>query len=98
MTTIRITFAALALSACAFAQASEITEFPIPTSSTLTRAEVKAEAARHFNIGSMSINFAGPEVKAPFSTKSREEVLEEIAASRRMENVRVTTAYFVGGM
>jgi len=73
MTSIRITLAALALSASAFAQASEVTNFPITASSTLTRAEVQAAARDHYATGSMSVNFAGPAVK-PVSTKSRDEV------------------------
>ena len=98
MTTIRITLAALALSASAFAHASEVTEFPITTSSTLTRAEVQAEARKSYATGSMSINFAGPDVKAPVSTKSREEVRMELAASRAMPDSRVAAGYLVGGM
>lgn len=98
MTTIRITLAALALSASAFANASEITEFPITASPTLTRAEVQAGARKHVATGSMSINFAGPEVKAPVSTKSRDEVRMEIVASRGMADSRAVAGYFVGGM
>ncbi len=98
MNTIRITLAALALSASAFAQASEVTNFPITASPTLTRAEVQADARKHSATGSMSINFAGPEVKAPASTKSRDEVRMEIAASRGMADSRVAAGYLVGGM
>ena len=97
MTTIRITLAALALSASAFAHASEVTEFPITTSATLTR-EVQAEARKSYATGSLSINFAGPDVKAPVSTKSREEVRMELAASRAMPDSRVAAGYLVGGM
>jgi hypothetical protein len=98
MTSIRITLAVLALSASAFAQASEVTEFPITASHTLTRAEVQAEARMHYATGSMSINFAGPEVKAPVSMKTRDEVRQEIAASRGSVDSRIAAGYLVGGM
>jgi hypothetical protein len=97
MTTIRITLAALALSATALAQASEITNFPITASPTLTRAEVLAEARQNYATGSMSIDFAGPRVSAPVSTKNRDEVRMEVAASRNMPDSRLA-GYFVGGM
>lgn len=98
MNTIRLTLAALALSASAFAQASEITEFPITASPTLTRAEVQAEARKHSATGSMSINFSGPEVKAPVSMKSRDAIRMELAASRAIADSRVAAGYWVGGM
>ncbi len=98
MSTIRITLAALALSASAFAQASEVTNFPITASPTLTRAEVQAEARKHYTTGSMSVNFAGPEIKAPVSMKTRDEVRMEVAAARGMADSRVAAGYLVGGM
>jgi hypothetical protein len=98
MTTIRITLTALALSATAFAQASEVTNFPINASPTLTRAEVQAEARQNYATGSMSVDFAGQRVKAPASTKTRDEVRMEVAASRNMPDSRVAAGYFVGGM
>ena len=105
MTTIRITLAALALSASASfftqaTQASEITEFPTPTTSTMTRAEVQAEARKHYATGSMSINFAGipANVTAPVSMKTRADVSKELAASRGMADARIAAGYFVGGM
>ncbi len=100
MTSIRITLAALALSASAIAQASEITEFPIATSASLTRAEVQAEARKHSATGSMSINFAGgpADVKVPVSTKSRDEVRRELADVRGKVDSRVAAGYLVGGM
>lgn len=98
MTTTRITLAALALSASAFAQASEITNFPITASATLTRAEVQAEARKHYATGSMSVNFAGFDTKAPASSKSRAEVQKELAAARGMADSRVASGYLVGGM
>ena len=98
MNTIRITLAALALSASAFAQASEVTNFPITASPTLTRTEVQAEARKHAATGSMSVNFAGPEIKAPVSMKTRDEVRMEVAAARGMADSRVAAGYLVGGM
>lgn len=97
-TPIRITLAALALCASTLAQASEVIEFPIPASSTLTRAEMLAEARQHHATGSMNIDFAGPRVMAPVSTKTRDEVRMEVAASRNLPDNRLAAGYFVGGM
>lgn len=98
MTTIRFSLAALALSATAFAHASEITNFPVPTSSNLSRAEVQAEALKNINTGVLSYNLIGPaEMKAPVSTKSRDEVRKE-AASVRPSADKVAGSYLTGGM
>jgi hypothetical protein len=100
MTSIRFTLATLALSTTALAHASEVTEFPITASATLTRAEVQAEARTSSVTGSMSINFAGgpADRKVPVSTRSRDEVRKEIVESRGMADSRVAGSYFVGGM
>lgn len=95
---IRITLAALALSATAFAQASEITNFPVPTSSTISRTEVQAQARTSITSGSLSYNLVGPaEMKAPVSMKSRDEVRKE-AASVRPNADKVAGSYLTGGM
>ncbi|KNZ33009.1 MAG: hypothetical protein AD742_08555 [Methylibium sp. NZG] len=101
MTSTRITLAALALSVSALAQASEVTNFPI-TAGSLSRAEVQAEARKHYATGSMSVNFAGFDTKAPVaalaSSKSRADVQKELAAARGMADSRVAAGYLVGGM
>lgn len=98
MTSIRITLAALALSATAIAQASEITDFPITTSASLTRAEVMADARKNVATSSLNYNLAGPsEMKAPASAKSRDEVRKEVIASR-MNAVKLAGSEPVGGM
>jgi hypothetical protein len=98
MTSIRITLAALAFFAATIAQASEITEFPITTSASLTRADVVAEARKKVATSSLNYNFAGPsDAKAPVSTKSRDEVRKEVTASRA-NAVKVAGSDLVGGM
>ena len=98
MNSIHITLAALALSATAVAQASEITEFPITTSASISRAEVQAEARKLVATDSLRYTFIGPvEMKAPVSTKSRDEVRKEVAASRGNANM-LAGSYLIGGM
>jgi hypothetical protein len=98
MNSIRIALAAIALSATALAQASEITNFPIPASSSLSRAEVRAEARKLIATDSLRYTFIGPvETKAPVSTKSRDEVRKEAAASRGSAD-KVAGSYLTGGM
>jgi hypothetical protein len=98
MTTIRFTLAALALSASAFVQASEITNFPVPTLSTVSRAEVQAQARQSSVDGALSYNEAGPaQMKAPTSMKSRDDVRKE-TATQRPGAERMAGSYLVGGM
>lgn len=98
MTSTRITLAALAFFATALAQASEITEFRITTSASLTRAEVMAEARKNIATSSLNYHFAGPsDMKAPVSTKSRDEVRKEVVASRT-NAVKLAGSDLVGGM
>lgn len=83
MTSIRIILAALALSATGFAQASEITDFPITTSASVSRAAVQAEARRLVATDALRYDEIGPvTVKAPVSTKTRDEVRMDTSASR----------------
>jgi hypothetical protein len=98
MNSFHLTFAALALSATAFAQASEVTDFPITTSASVSRAEVQAEARKLIATDSLRYTFIGPvEMKAPVSTKSRDEVRKEVAASRGNAD-KVAGSYLIGGM
>ena len=100
MTTIRITLSAIALAFSAFSavsQASEITDFDIPTNSDVSRAAVRAEAARLNQQGLLRVDFLGPvNVMEPKSLKSREEVRSEAAAPRSAAE-RMAGAYLVGG-
>lgn len=82
---------AASLFAIGAAHASEITDFPLPTTSERTRAEVQAEAQGP----QMRYDFVGPTV-TPMSTKSREEVRKD--ALVRSHKDLVAGSYFVGGM
>ena len=98
MNSIRITLAALALSATAFAQASEVTEFPITTSASVSRAAVQAEARRLVATDSLRYDELGPvAMRAPASTKTRDEVRAEIVSSRIGTRMAANTD-LVGGM
>jgi hypothetical protein len=98
MNTFRITLAAFALSATALAHASEITNFPITTSAGISRAEVQAEARKSIVNGALSYNEAGPlKMKAPMSTKTRDEVRKETLSARPTADM-VAGSYLIGGM
>lgn len=98
MNTIRIALTAVALSATALAHASEITDFAVPTSMTVSRASVQAEARRQLASNALNSNFAGPStIVPPASMKTRDEVRKEIVASRARFDV-VASNDQIGGM
>ncbi len=74
MKAIRLTFATIALSAMGFiVQASEISEFPLATTSNVTRAAVKADAKAASTAGWLRYDAVGTSV-VPMSMKTREQV------------------------
>ena len=97
MKAIRLTFATIALSAMGFfVQASEVSEFPLATTSNMTRAAVKADTRSASQSGRLRYDFVGPSVM-PMSMKTREQVRAEAAAARSAPEA-LAGAYFVGGM
>ena len=96
MNAIRTTLIAVALSAVGAAQASEITEFPLPASSNVTRAAVRAEAAAANKAGALRYDFSGAAVM-PMSAKTREQVRMETIAARLSPEAKAAW-FFVGGM
>lgn len=98
MNPVRTALVAVALSASAFAHASEITEFTFPTASVVSRAEVQAEARQRIANPALNHNFAGPaQLQAPVSTRSRDEVRKEVSRLR-LDPQAVAGSYYVGGM
>lgn len=94
----RTALVAVALSASAFAHASEITEFVFPTASVASRADVQAEARQRIANPALNHNFAGPaQLQAPVSTRSRDEVRREVSRLRR-DPQAVAGSYYIGGM
>lgn len=97
MKAIRLTFATVALSAMGFiVQASEISEFPLATTSNVTRAAVKADTKAASQAGLLRYDAVGTSV-VPMSMKTREQVRLETSAARGNPDT-VTDSYFVGGM
>lgn len=99
---LRTTLLALGLALAAGAHANEATQFPVPSGSTLTRAEVIAETQKAQAAGELLINEIDFRVVAPRnSLLSREQVrLQTVAAmeSRAFGNPAVAGRYFIGGM
>lgn len=95
MNAIRTAVAAAALFTLGAAQAGEITEFPIAATSTVSRADVQAEAVAANQAGVLRYDFIGP-VQQPMSVKSREEVRWE--AVQRLAKDGTSVSLFVGGM
>jgi hypothetical protein len=97
MKAVRLTFATIALSAMGFiVQASEITEFPLATTSNVTRAAIKADTKAANKAGQLRHDLVGTSVM-PMSAKTREQVRMESAAARSSADA-MAGAYFVGGM
>lgn len=92
MNRIRTAAAAAALFALGFAQAGEITDFPVADTSTVSRAEVQAEALAANQSGALRYDFIGPVQQPMSSDKSREEVRWE--AMQRPTSLSM----LVGGM
>lgn len=86
------------LAACALAQANEVTDFPVSTSASTSRAAVKAEARKANDAGLLRYDFLGPREAMPMrSSKSREQVRMEATASLRSK--RAPGSYdYTGGM
>lgn len=95
MKAIQIALAAAGLLAFGAPQASEITDFAVPAASTLTRADVIAQAHADAD-GQARHDFVGPSVR-PQSTMSREQVRRE-SAGGKSEHAASASADFVGGM
>ena len=95
MNAIRTAVAAAAtLFTMGLAQAGEITEFPVADTSTVSRADVQAEAVAANQAGALRYDFIGP-VQQPMSVKSREEVRWEAVQRPAKDGTRVSM--FVGG-
>jgi hypothetical protein len=89
------TLAAAALFTTGFAHAAEITDFPQPGASTVSRAEVQAEAEDANRAGALRHDFIGP-VQKPMSVKSRDDVRQETV--QRLARGMTTGSPIVGGM
>jgi len=97
MNTIRITLATVTLCAAGLAQASEITDFAIPSTSTVSRQAVQAEAQKLNQMNLLRVDFLGPvAMDPPRSLKSREQVRME-AESTRGSASAARDANLVGG-
>ena len=84
MKSIQIAIAATTLlasiAATGLVQASEISEFPVANASTVSRAEVRAQAEAANKAGLLRYDFVGPAGMPgvePMSQKSREEVRKQ---------------------
>jgi hypothetical protein len=95
MNAIHTAIAAAALLTLGLAHAGEITEFAIADSSTVSRAEVRAQAQAAHQAGALRHDFIGP-VQQPMSVKSRDEVRHE--AVQRHAKDTTAVSLFVGGM
>jgi hypothetical protein len=93
----KLAFTAFVISAAAATQASEITEFPLNSMSSVTRAEVQADAR----------NAAQPKGEVGFSfdaaTLARETRSEKTRMQAQMSKLSgkaetVAAGYFIGGM
>jgi hypothetical protein len=97
MKAIRLTFATIALSAMGFfVQASEVSEFPLASTSNVTRAAVKADTKAANKAGLLRYDAVGTSV-VPMSMKTREQVRMETSAARSNTDAGAGS-YFVGGM
>ena len=104
MTPIRLTVATLAVAtfamlASTLAQASEVTDFPLSTTSTTSRAVVKADARQANDAGLLRYDFFGArEAAPPASTRSRDQVRMEAKAAARSGDRTLAGSYYTGGM
>jgi len=89
------TLAAATLFTTGVAQAIEITDFPLPGTSSVSRAEVQAAAEDANRAGALRHDFIGP-VQQPMSVKSRDEVRNE--SVQRLAKDMSSTSPMVGGM
>ncbi len=93
----KLAFTAFVVSVAAGTQASEITEFPLSSTSTVTRAEVKADA-RKTAVPSGEIGFSYDTAtlnREMRGTKSRVEVQ---TGKLNGASEKVAAGYFIGGM
>jgi hypothetical protein len=95
MNAIRTAIAAAALLTLGLAQAGEITEFTLPDTSSVSRADVQAEAVAANQAGALRYDFIGP-AQQPMSVKGRDEVRWE--AVQRPGKDGTAVSLFVGGM
>ncbi|HEX6361706.1 MAG TPA: DUF4148 domain-containing protein [Albitalea sp.] len=93
MNAIRLAAAAIACIA-GTVHATEITEFPQPEPSTLTREAVRAEARAARDAGQLRHDESSPAV-VPMSERSREAVRREAATAERRH---AALGDYVGGM
>ena len=104
MTPIRLTVTTLAVAAVGMvastmAQAGEVTDFPLSSTSNTSRAVVKAEARQANDAGLLRYDFHGArEVAPPTSTKSRDQVRMEARAAARSSDRTLAGSYYTGGM
>ena len=97
MNTIRLSLAILTLCGTGLAQASEITEFAIPSTSAVSRQAVQAEVRKLNKMNLLRVDFLGPvAVDAPRALKSREQVRMEAESTRGSASV-APDANLVGG-
>lgn len=99
MTTLQHILATAVVLAAGAAQASEITEFPVSSASSVSRAEVKAQARAANDAGQLRYDFTGPadsSAAEAMSQRSRVEVRREAMTRDRDDAMHASD--FVGGM
>lgn len=102
-TTLRTAIAAVAFALVGAAQASDATNFAVPTTTETSRASVQAEARRALAAGELNYNDASGRIEAPMTTVqvSRDSVRKEAVAAmqtRQFGDRSLTSQYYVGGM
>ncbi len=93
----KFAFTALAISAAAATQASEITEFPLSNTSTLTRAEVQA-GARHAAQPKGEVGFSYDAATLAREMRSDKTRVQAQMSKRSGKSETVVTGNFIGGM
>lgn len=99
----RTTLAAIALTLFGTAQASDASNFALPSGSTTSRASVQAEARQALAAGKLNYNDASGRIEAPMAASpvSRDSVRQEAAAAKQQRQYgdrSVSSLYYVGGM
>ena len=95
MNAIRSIAAAVAICAAGIVHATEITEFPLDATSTVSRDFVRAQAIAANAAKQLRYDFSGTAVM-PMSSRSRDDVRKE--ATRHRMSDEVAARDLVGGM
>jgi len=93
----KLAFTAFVISSAAATQASEVTEFLLSNMSTVTRAEVKADA-RNTAVPSGEVGFSYDTATLNRETRSSLSRMQVQAGKLNGASDKVAAGYFIGGM